>query len=556
MNGGRGRREAQSPLLRGGNLALCLILIPLALGCGKKEAGRDGKREKPEKPILQSVGFGAGSTVVYVSSAPKAPPSFTVQWQKGAIDATDGGIDTGRLETVSGDLFSQGKKTSDYSAAWGEAHQDTKRLTLSGDVTLRSADGRGTLTAPKAEYRGDVKLVRAMGGVTASGPFGTLSGVPELWATPDLQLIGTPDMVSQKLKIPALVALAATAATGAARIQNPNYELTNALPAIENLGNDRLRITAKPVPGGGPVTVSMASRGLVIKSSGVIVVEYDRKLKAVRHLKADGAVSVVQTAKNGSTTTLDGRGATYDGQPNAQTGRLDLGGKVKIVRTAKVKNAAGAMVTQTTTTLGDKGSAVLLNQPKANEDPLKAATLTGNVSLNVSEVDGETFSGRAERLVYTPSGETSNVDMAGGATLTRTSKKEDGSTSAVVAKGVRGVAELYSRPNPGANPLKSATLDGDVSIDVSGSNGDTFKGSGDRLVFTEAGGGGKVVMTGALEFSGDAAEFVGNLTNVDTAIMTIGKQGWERIETSNSGGVKAKTSILPKDKPKKGGPKR
>ena len=106
---------------------------------------------------------------------------------------------------------------------------------MTDDVVLQSIDKANTLNAPKIEYRGDVKLVRAMGGVTANGPFGTLSGVPELWATPDLRLIGTPDMVSQKLKIPALVALAATAATGSPRFQKGDTY------AIDNRGVDPRR---------------------------------------------------------------------------------------------------------------------------------------------------------------------------------------------------------------------------------------------------------------------------------------------------------------------------
>jgi hypothetical protein len=519
-----------------------LFLVPLCLAaCGKghKSVDKD-KRKKEEPPIVQSVDLGAGDTTVYKSSDPKAPVSFTVKWEKGGFKAAKSGIETGHLITVTGDLFSNGKKGSDYQADRGDAVREQRLLTMTGNVKLRAVDGKGTMNAPKAEYRGDIGLVRAMGGVTAKGPFGTLSGVPELWATPDLNTIGTPDMVSKKLKVPALVALAATAATGSPKLQNNDYSLTGAVSTkLENLPSGR-RVTASPKPG-SPIVVTIASRGLVFRFSSTVVVDFTAKGFEVSHMTSSGTVNVVQTAKDG-VTTIDGRSPEYDWKPGVETANLDLDGPVKIVQSTKVKSAKGGLVPQTTTTKGDKGRAVLVNKPTGGQDGLKSATLSGNVTIDVSEVDGQAFSGSGSRLVYTPSGDTADVEMGGRTRIVSESKTEAGSRT-VISQGNRATAVLLSGAASGANPLKDAVLDGDVTIDVTGSNGETFKGSGDRVVYTAVGAGAKAVMTGTLKFFGDAQNFLGNVTDVDTAVMTIGRKGWETVETSNSDGKPTTTTI-------------
>lgn len=527
-----------------------LLLLSLCLAaCAKPKKPEGDKPKKEDKPIIGSVGIGAGNTTIYSTSDVKSPPSFTLKWTKGSFDAEKGGIGSGRLTEPSGTIFSGAKPSSTYRADEGEAIKAQKRLNMRGDVTLRSLDGTQTLKAPEAEYRGDVKLVRAMGGVVATGPFGTLSGVPELWATPDLRLIGTPDMVSKTLKIPALIALAATATVGSTQVQGKDYTLV-APGANSKFDVVNRRATVTPKPGSSAI-VTIASRGLVATFTQTVILDFAPKTLDVVHMTTSGPVHLVQTSGEG-VTTIDGKGVEYDWKLGAETASLDLDGPVKIVRAAKVKNAANQTVEQTTTTKGDKGRAILVNKPKADQDGLKNATLSGNVTIDVSEVDGQTFSGKGERMVYVPNGETASVEVTGRTTMTSVSRKADASRT-VISQGDRGTAVLVAKPKPGGNPLKSATLVGNVEIDVSGSNEETFQGSGDRLVFTAEGEGGRAVMTGALKFSGNAAEFIGNVSGVDTAIMTIGKKGWETIETKNSGGKPTNTTIIPKDKPKKKG---
>lgn len=528
-----------------GQVSWSFLLLALALlgGCVKdKKPAKSGEKKDDKPEIVQNIELGAGDTLVYASVDPKSPRSFSVRWQKGGFTATDGGVDTGHLETVSGDIFTNNVKSSEYQAPRGDAKASLKRLKLEGGVVLRSADGTRTMRADKAEYRGDVRLVRVIGNVTAGGPFGTLSGMPELWATPDLRLIGTPDMVSKTLKIPALLALAATATPGSARMQNgEEFRIQNVGPVqVVNQGA-RQTATLRP-PGKGPIVILIPSRRLTFRLSGTVTLSYEAKGRLLRHLTAQGPVSVVQEAADGSRTTLDGSGADYDVQPGATTADLKLGGRVTLVNLTK--SATGA---QTATGKGDRMTAVLLAKPSAGGDMLRSATLIGNVTIESSGAGDGTFEGKGDRLIYTPGASNTDVVLSGHAVVTSRSKSTDEAGKAVVnttvGRGEQASAVLETKSKAGQSPLKSAVLTGGVTIEVTGSNGQNFGGSGDRLVYTTQGDGGKVVMTGDLKFSGDAPEFLGSTSGADTATLVIGKSGWETIDLSNSGGKPTTTTI-------------
>lgn len=526
-----------------------LIAALLLVGCAKPKKPHVDRPKKEEKPVVQSAGFGSGETVVYQGAEASALPSFSLSWKEGGFDVLKDGGNRGHLESPSGDIYTDGKTTSAYRSDTGDADKAAKRLEMKGNVVLRSKDGTQTLKAAQGEYRGDVRLVRAMGGVTASGPFGTLSGVPELWATPDLRLIGTPDMVGKTLKLPALAALAAAGGTGSARMQGRNYSLV-APGASVKAEIARRRTTIVPRPG-SPAVVTILSQNLVLTFTETVVIDLAPKTLDVAHMTTSGAVHLVQTTGKG-VTTLDGKGAEYDWKPGAETASLDLAGPVEIVRAAKVLNAAKKLVEQTTTTRGAKGRAILVDKPAKDEEALRSATLTGNVTLDVSEVDGQSFSGSGARMVYTPNGATANVEMTGRTTLASVAKDKAG-TRTTVTKGDRGTAVLFAKPAPGANPLKNATLHGNVTIDGKNAKGETFKGSGDKIVYTADGDDAKVVMTGELRFSGDVESLIGDMKGVDTAIMTLTKDGLEEVNAYNSSGSSPITTFDPKAKPKKAG---
>lgn len=528
-------------------LLACLLIslsLPLA-ACGKsKKTAQDDDEKKKEKPmVLGNVALGGGSTTVYKSIDPKAPIIFTVNWSTGVLDASKGGISAGQLTQPYGDLYRDGKPVADYRADSGDAVQKTQRLNLRNHVLLKSKDGKHTLSGKTGEYRGDLGLVRLKDDVVATAPFGTLSGVPELWATPDLHLIGTPDMVSPKLKTPAVLALAATAAVASARLQNGRdftFENARSLGA-ENLKAGGYRLTAKPAPG-GQLVLNMPSRGIVVHSSSTIVVTTDSTGKVVRELTTDGTVNFVRTT-TGGTTTLNGTGAQYTAAPNAVSGDVTIGGRVTITDVQKG---------QTTVCKGDKGSAVLLTNAPAGASGLKSATLTGNVTIDSTGSSKGTFNGSGDRLHYVPSVGNADVDLDGNTMLKSVTRGEGGSNT-VVAHGAKAHGLLDLSPVASQSPLRSAVLTNNVTLDVTGSNGQTFKGKGDKVVYTAEGTGGKAVMTGDLTFSGDAPEFLGDIKGADTAEVIIDGDGWKEVNLLRSDGGTTETTYKTKPPVKKGG---
>ena len=561
--GKAGRREGERGRSLRFLLPLVFSLFPLAsplCGCAKRKATDDAAaiRKKAKDELPKAVGIGAGETTVFQSADPKSPISFTVGWTGGGFRIADGDVDTGKLRLPRGHLFQNGRPTSTYRADTGDAVRATKRLNMRDHVVVQSVDKTQTLTSDDGEYRGDVRIVRAIGHVVATGPFGTLSGSPELWATPDLKLIGTPDMVAKTLKIPALVALAATAAAGKPFFQGKDYTLENANGALaSNNGPKGEQATFVPVKG-RMLIITVLSKRLKISSAGPITVLRDSKSKQIVHMVSQGTVRTVQTSDAG-TTTMDGDGSVYDAPVGAKTGTLDVGGRVTLVSETRSKDAKGAVTSQTTTSKGDKGRALLLVKPPEGGDALQDATLTGDVTIDSKGSDDDTFHGVGDRLVYTPHGATADADLTGHAVLTRTARSKDGegkpTTQTVVGRGEAAHAVLDAKPTATAagdrNPLKTATLSGgDVALDVSGSDGQTFKGTGDRVVYTATGGGtGRAVMTGDLRFSGDAPDYLSDVVGADTAVVTIGKAGWKTVDLKNANGDATTTGIQTKTPP-------
>ncbi len=448
-------------------------LLPFSLSaCGhskKEEAGGGKKGDKPD--LLPGVDFGSGNTTVFKSKEPTAPISFTVAWKTGGLRAEKGKVETGHLLGVTGELYSNGAKSSSYRADRGDAVRVDKRLTLTGDVVLKSSDGMKSLKAPQAEYHGDLGYVRAMGGVTAEGPFGTLSGVSELWATPDLSLIGTPDMVSQILHIPALLALASQAPQGSPFLQGRDFKLEDAKSGLAQgiKGTKDLRVTLNPKPG-IPIKVTLVSENTVFKSAGKVIVLIDGKTEEVKSLTSEGTAEIVQI-KPGKKVTMTGTGVDYGIKTGAATGDLELGGRVTIISVSDAKDSAGKTITRT-----------------------------------------------------------------------------------VVAKGDKATAVLYSKPDDGGDPIKSATLINHVTIDVTGTSGH-FTGVGDKIVYTPNGTGARAVMTGKLSFGGDSPSYLGQIQGADTATINLSKDGWEDVFLEDTGGGKIHGSAGQKDPPKSGGPR-
>lgn len=113
-----------------------------------------------------------------------------------------GHASTMTLTGVEGELRSKGRVVSTFAADAADADQATRSLDLRGHVVVRrmpdKAEGKTpaeplTLTADRAKWLDDRKVVAAQGSVWVRSSVYEMGEYAELWATEDLGKIGTPD---------------------------------------------------------------------------------------------------------------------------------------------------------------------------------------------------------------------------------------------------------------------------------------------------------------------------------------------------------------------------
>lgn len=182
------------------------------MGCGKKAASKDKPEDDAKNQIPETtVHTSAGSATI---SNEKLQPVWFVRWKSGQIDLTktktvthengkskesEGvGPTHGALEGVDGKFFVNGKPNSTFRSEDGSGDKDTQVLTLWNDVHVISSDPQGELTCDKLIYDATKKRIRALGHVRVVGKVGTVGTLSEVWATPDLKTIATPELFDSK----------------------------------------------------------------------------------------------------------------------------------------------------------------------------------------------------------------------------------------------------------------------------------------------------------------------------------------------------------------------
>lgn len=175
-------------------LALVVVLAITQGGCGSsKSAKEEEKKSKAEKPILdgKTINVGPG-TGIYRSNDVKRETLWTTKWTSTEVEAKEAG--NAVLQTVSGDIYREGKPVSHYIAERGRVIQGDQQLELVGNVRVDSTSPVGTLTCDHLFYDGKLKRIRAVGHVRVVSQEGTVGTLSELWATAKLDTVATPDL--------------------------------------------------------------------------------------------------------------------------------------------------------------------------------------------------------------------------------------------------------------------------------------------------------------------------------------------------------------------------
>ena len=120
---------------------------------------------------------------------------WTVKWKSATMDFYQAGEDfSGTLNEVTGSIYDKGKISSTFESARSIADKRKQVLALEGKVTVISQKPPMTLTCDRMTYNAESKIIKALGHVVVDGPSGRITGLEEVWTTPELTVVASPDM--------------------------------------------------------------------------------------------------------------------------------------------------------------------------------------------------------------------------------------------------------------------------------------------------------------------------------------------------------------------------
>ena len=124
-----------------------------------------------------------------------------MRWKTAEMEIVEkGGGFTGLLHTVDGDIVNAGVVSSTFKGQRARMDRSKELLILEGAVEVHSIDPPATLYCDTVRYEADKKLIKAHGHVRLVGDMGTVSGLDEIWTTPELRQVATPDLFVTEVK--------------------------------------------------------------------------------------------------------------------------------------------------------------------------------------------------------------------------------------------------------------------------------------------------------------------------------------------------------------------
>jgi hypothetical protein len=100
----------------------------------------------------------------------------------------------GKMQGVRGNLYERGQPVNDFVADFGESDPDNDELELRGSVKIVAKKVGATLQCDQLVWKADANRFEAKGNVRMEGFGYTVGPFSEVWASPDLNRLGTPDV--------------------------------------------------------------------------------------------------------------------------------------------------------------------------------------------------------------------------------------------------------------------------------------------------------------------------------------------------------------------------
>ena len=138
-------------------------------------------------------------TATGISKEGKRLPMWTVNWKSATIVLKADGNTVTDMKQSSGTFMQDGKAASTFHSETGAADKASGDIDINGQVVVVSLTHKATMHCDHVHYhtKGN-QIVQATGNVRVDGEFGNVTGLQEVWATPDLKVFGTPDLFKQK----------------------------------------------------------------------------------------------------------------------------------------------------------------------------------------------------------------------------------------------------------------------------------------------------------------------------------------------------------------------
>lgn len=169
--------------------ALVAVACLALSGCGPGPSPMKAAAPKPEKDARR---LRTGPVEVVVKDD-EGRVSWTMQAEDSRLVIPDSGAMTSMAEAVTGAVYEAGKVSSRYTAEAGTADQGKKTAVLTGAVEVTHESTGRVLRAARVVYSEARRRFEASGSVTVSSGEVRIGPFAQLYATPDLKRVGTPD---------------------------------------------------------------------------------------------------------------------------------------------------------------------------------------------------------------------------------------------------------------------------------------------------------------------------------------------------------------------------
>jgi hypothetical protein len=167
-------------------------------GKGLTQAQRDAKAKEDQKDKDQQIFSQAGEATGWTKTGTKQQ-LWQIAWESVELTFQPDGNSFSKMKNDHGSFYQKGEEASRFQSATAESDKAKGDIDVNGNVVVISLAHNVTLRCDHIHYasKGE-QIVKATGNVQVDGQFGTVSGLQEVWATPDLKTFGTPDLFEKR----------------------------------------------------------------------------------------------------------------------------------------------------------------------------------------------------------------------------------------------------------------------------------------------------------------------------------------------------------------------